>query len=201
AYNRPHYLIDNDICWYLMEYQAGKGYSASQANQLISNFKKDPKFKNHDSWKYKQGAAKTFADHLSKLFDPNHEFVIIFIPGSKMKGDQEYDERFDMLRANLISLNLKIRFEEPITVNTSRPSAHSSSNRPKPDEIKVTYQWNGFQTLPSDYVVLIDDVITSGSQFRAYSDTIIQNHPNLKVVGVFWAKTSWPNPFEEFSPI
>ncbi len=194
AYNRPHYLGDDDECWYLMEYQSGKGYSASPANQLVSNFKKDHKYRNQDSWKYKLSAVKTFAEHLSKLFDPNHEFVISFIPSSKKKGDPEYDERFEMLRDELLKLNLKIRFEEPITVKGSRASAHSSVSRPKPEEIKATYQWNGFQNPPSQYLILVDDVITSGSQFRGYSDIVIQNHPNLKVIGVFWAKTSWPSP-------
>lgn len=87
TYNRPYYLNANDDCWYLMDYKARGGFSASPANQLISNFKKDPSEKGKPSWRYKQEAANTFAQHLVALLGTDKEFVISFIPGSKKKKE------------------------------------------------------------------------------------------------------------------
>ena len=101
-----------------------------------------------------------------------------------------------MLRNALAILAPNLRVEEPVVTKLSRVATHLSSDRPKPNEIKETYQWNGFQNQPNEYLYLVDDVITTGAQFRAYKDLVLEHHPDLKILGVFWAKTFWPNPFE-----
>ena len=78
---------------------------------------------------------------------------------------------------------------EPISRAYSVESVHTLSERPKPDEIIRSLKWNG----PCDgqHLILIDDVITTGDQFKACQKLAQENSPSLSVIGVFWAKTIW----------
>ena len=194
--NRPYHLNENDKCCYFMDYQSRGAPSVSEANQRISNLKRSPKYKGQAPWNYKIGAVNIFANNLVSLFGQTQEYTVAFIPSSKKKDDSEYDERFDLLRNALAILASNLRIEEPIVTKLSRVATHLSSDRPKPNEIKETYQWNGFQNQPFECLYLIDDVITTGAQFRAYKDLVLEHQPDLKILGVFWAKTFWPNPSE-----
>ncbi len=190
--NRPHYLEENDSCLYYMDYQAHGGYSSSNSNNLINNFKREPKHKGHPAWAYKLEAANIFAKNLIALFADKEDLTIAFIPGSKITSDPEFDERFDLLKENLQKLKRSLRFEEPIMVKINREAAHQANARPKPTDIESTYQWIGFQEKPKK-LILIDDVITTGAQFRAYKNLVHAHHSEIDVIGLFWGKTFWVN--------
>ena len=102
--NRPHYIEENDRCFCYMDYQAHGGYTSSNSNNLINNFKREPKHKGQPAWTYKLEAANIFAKNLIALFADKEDLTIAFIPGSKIKGDPEFDERFDLLKENLQKL-------------------------------------------------------------------------------------------------
>lgn len=54
---KDHYYLDgDDYCNFIGEYTARKGYSYSDTNQLIANFKKPPKLRGTPQWTYKQQA-------------------------------------------------------------------------------------------------------------------------------------------------
>jgi predicted amidophosphoribosyltransferase len=42
-------------------------------------------------------------------------------------------------------------------------------------------------------LILIDDVITTGAQFRAYKNLVLAHHGDVEVIGLFWGKTFWIN--------
>lgn len=194
--NRPIYLSESDKCYYYMDYQARGGHSSSNSNSLISNFKKDPRYKGQAPWRYKLDAVNLFAKNLIELFGNDRELMISFIPGSKKKDDLEYDERFDLLKEALLELNPRLKFEEPIVVKSSREATHVSDKRLKPAEIKETYNWQGFSgTVEAQHLILIDDVITTGAQFRAYSEMVLEHHENLDIYGIFWGKSFWLSDF------
>ncbi|MYG04622.1 MAG: hypothetical protein F4173_20800 [Acidobacteriia bacterium] len=92
---RPdHYwLTDDDRCYFLGEYTAGRGYSYSQTNQLILNFKKSLDRQGKPEWHYKQSAllqaAASFRRALGKD-PPAHVFVPM--PPSKARGDPLHDD-------------------------------------------------------------------------------------------------------------
>ena len=50
---------------------------------------------------------------------------------------------------------------------------------------------NGIQK--DDEIVIVDDVLTSGSGFRACERLIHQNVPDVMVIGVFWARSVFQN--------
>jgi hypothetical protein len=50
--------------------------------------------------------------------------------------------------------------------------------------------WSGIG--PSNgAIVLIDDVITSGSRFKACQRLLVEKVPGILVYGLFWAKSVW----------
>ena len=56
------YLRAEDDCFYLIESTAGKGFDHSDANGLISNFKKKPSVKGTYQWRYKLTAIRAAAE-------------------------------------------------------------------------------------------------------------------------------------------
>lgn len=74
-------------------------------------------------------------------------------------------------------------------------------NRKKPDELRQNYRFNE-QLLrggvhPS--IGIVDDVLTTGSHFRAIKDMILERLPDTKVVGFFIARRVIPDPFDSVS--
>jgi hypothetical protein len=197
ATNRPHYLSHDDKCFFFMDYKARGGFNSSPANNRIDNFKKPPKHRGQAAWDYKLIAIGQFAQDLSILFQDNEELTIAFIPSSKPSNHPEYDERFDLLKDKLSSLRPKFRFVAPVKITSERSAAHLLESRSSPAFYKSIFEWVGLEPIPSS-LILIDDVITTGAQFRAYKDFVLQHHPEVAVFGVFWGKTFW-DPFSEFA--
>jgi len=48
-------------------------------------------------------------------------------------------------------------------------------------------------------VGVVDDLLTTGSHFRAVKDMIFEKKPNCRVVGFFIARRAIPDPFKELS--
>ena len=85
------------------------------------------------------------------------------------------------LRSNLI-------VDWPVTALKTVKMAHDSGSR-DPKKIKGNYCWNGFaDNMAPETLVVFDDVLTTGSHFRAFSDFIRENGFKGKVRGIFWAR-------------
>jgi hypothetical protein len=48
-------------------------------------------------------------------------------------------------------------------------------------------------------VGVVDDLLTTGSHYRAGKDMILERAPNCRVIGFFVARRAIPNPFDEVS--
>src|SRR6266436_6706702 len=70
-------------------------------------------------------------------------------------------------------------------------------NRKKPDELRANYRFEeqSLAGLPRS-VGIVDDVLTTGSHFRAIKDMILERLPDHRVVGFFVARRAIPSPFE-----
>jgi hypoxanthine-guanine phosphoribosyltransferase len=79
--------------------------------------------------------------------------------------------------------------QEPITLNQTVQPVHHGGIR-KPDTIYRNLLWNGFD-IDTNQVILIDDVLTWGCHFKACQRMILEHHPEIEIVGIFWAKTIW----------
>ena len=56
-----YHLTPDDDCYYLREYTSHKGSGASDTNNLILNFKKEPDRVGRPEWRYKEEAVRQLA--------------------------------------------------------------------------------------------------------------------------------------------
>lgn len=184
----PRYLTPGDVCYHAREYIAGGGWQASEANQLILNFKKGPEKKATGEWYWKVRAIEQFAREVADL--SLKDFCLVAIPTSKPNGHPQHDERFYLMLGELHRLRPKWHIEEPIVRAAPCQAQHEGGNR-SIHAARRTMRWEGFEAIPSKGVFLIDDVLTWGTNFKACQQMIREHHPDLPVGGLFWARTIW----------
>lgn len=182
-------LDQTDDCYYAREYISRGGFNASEANQLISNFKKLPSTRKTWQWPHKERAILRFATELARIIPGG--MTVAAIPTSKREDDPEYDSRLDDTLRLLHRSNKTIRVEHPFEVIESHQSAHTGGDR-SPEEIYRMLRWKGLDP-EIRAIMLVDDVITTGSHFKACQRLIREEHgSDVDITGVFWAKTVWP---------
>lgn len=184
---RPVFLRPGDDCYYAREYISEGGYKASKSNQLILNFKKSPDKRGTGEWYWKEKAAGQFARELADFLPA--DLCIAVIPTSKPDDHPEYDQRFDMMLGTLHDLRPDLSMEEPIYRTEPCQSLHTGGQRSVSQALR-TLGWRGFEETPAG-VVLIDDVITCGTNYKACQRLLRQHCPGIAVSGAFWARTVW----------
>jgi len=184
------YLNDEDTCYFLGEYTARQGYGYSATNQLIFNFKKPMDRRDRPEWRYKEiairQAARAFRNALNPAFIDYATFVPV--PPSKAKSDAEYDDRItQMLRR--IRRDPAIDVRELITQRVSTDAAHESDYRPSPEELVELYELDEALAMPEpEAIVVVDDVLTTGSHYRAILMVLSERFPDVSVFGLFIAR-------------
>jgi predicted amidophosphoribosyltransferase len=194
------YITENDICIYAREYKAGQGYQAGETNQLIYNFKKSPAAKNTGQWKYRDRDVKKFAEEVSNKFFNESSAAVTAIPSSKEKNDPEYTNRFEDMLSHLKTLRPNVQIEWPISLIATVEPAHLAGSR-DPETIKQNYQWDGFVGGTPETLVVFDDVVTTGSHFRAFADFSRENGFEGKIIGIFWARAIFPSAEDVFDVV
>ena len=187
------YIEDDDICIYAREY-ISEGYAAGSTNSLISNFKKSPTKKKAPEWHYRQEAVKQFKNEIESLFlgiessiNKKLKITVTAIPSSKAKDDPEYNYRFEDLFTELLKTRPDLNVEWPVGIKKTIQASHLGGER-KPERFMSNYVWQGLKKTP-EVLWIVDDVLTTGSQFRAISNLLINNKYNGKIIGVFWSRT------------
>lgn len=186
---RP-FLKEGDLCYYTREFISHGGYAASEANQLISNFKKTVDRKGKSEWYYKEKSIEQFSEEIASSISA--KCIITYIPTSKHKSDPQYDSRMEETCRKVVLKNKLMSFEEPIVVKNTIEASHCGGTR-NVRELSQNYEWIGFSQKPDCPIVLIDDVLTKGAHFRACKDLILHHYNELSVVGLFWAKAVYPD--------
>jgi hypothetical protein len=182
-------LTESDTCLYIGEFTAGAGFGTS-TNDLIINFKIEPKKlrANPNRQRWKNWAIKTVAKALAKYLGNLPEGrVVVPIPGSKIPGDPEYDDR--MLRAlREAPCARPIPFREIIKQRCSTKADHEGG-RQSYDELKRNCYVDEKCALPvPSKVILLDDVITDGKHFKVCQELLTNRYGNIDVVGLFIAR-------------
>lgn len=184
------YLTEGDHCYYLTEYTARKGFNFSHANRLILNFKKAVSARNRPDWRYKEQAINEAADGFRRsikatMFDTG---TFVPIPPSKARHDPEFDDR-------VVRMIHAIRPERPLDMRElilqplSTEPVHQSERRPRPDDIRGRYQSvNSLVTPLPQWIALVDDVLTTGSHFKAAQSLLNDALPEIPVIGLFIAR-------------
>lgn len=185
---RPAFLRPGDECYYARDYTPKGGYAASDANQFISNFKKDPSKKGTSQWYWKERDAERFALELAGFLPKDCSIAVI--PTSKPDDHPEYDPRFDMMLGVLLARRPDLEVSEPIFRTEACQSLHTGGQRSVAQALR-TLGWRGFDGEPPGGIFLIDDVITCGTNFKACQRLLREHCPGIAVSGVFWARTVW----------
>jgi len=191
----PYHLTRDELtnCYYAREYNGSGGFQSSPTNQLIFNFKKPPSKKDSPyEWDFKIRAIGNFAKELSLAFSTlTAETPIAFIPTSKTKENPEYDDRFEQVLARLVQLQPKLKIVEPIVPIIDRPSFSKKESARDVNVCENVLSWRGFgDDYHPRHLIIIDDVISSGCNYKAYMNVLSRNYKgNIRVYGFFWAKT------------
>lgn len=189
---RPLYplLTAADQCYFLREYTAGRGYSGSETNQLILNFKKPPDRRGTLEWRYKEQAIA----HIAREFRASvnlralRRVTLVPMPPSKAKTDPLYDDRMlQVLRAVDVEGQLDIR--ELLLSTASMTAAHASSARPTVDQLIANFVVDDTLAVPAPTTIaLVDDVLTTGAHFAAAKAVLTRRFPGISVRGLFIAR-------------
>lgn len=184
------YLEPNDVCYFMGEYTARKGYAFSATNNLILNFKKKMDRRGQSDWRWKQVAINQAAAAIRAAMDVSALNGVTFIPvpPSRAKGDPLYDDRLtQMLRLIRPAPPLDIR--ELLIQCQSTAAAHESTTRPSPTDLQALYTIEASLTQPTpNQIVIVDDVLTTGSHFCAAKAVLTEAFPQAKVIGLFLAR-------------
>lgn len=189
-----------DICFFLMNYEPSVSYDESEAKSLILNFKALSRGPISERQKpYRDNACRRFAndleplvkDLLSDLGDGNA--AITFIPTSTLPGDDGYDDRLETVcRFVVEKFQPRLSLVTPTVSKAGRSPVSKSGGRRGPAYIAAisdNLSWQGFEAEPN-LLIVIDDVVTSGGQFKAIKNLVLENaSQSIVVVGIFWAMT------------
>ncbi len=197
------YLQGDDECLYLREYTSGQGYGHSETNDLISNFKKKPDRRGRPEYRYKEQAIWTLADELRGA-NLNRDWfakaTLVPIPPSKVRGHPLHDDRMlQVVRRFSVGTGYDVR--ELIVQRDNMEAAHESARRPTPFELEANYYVE--ESLASPHptaIALFDDVLTTGSHFRAAKRLLRTRFPDVRVVGIFVARRVFATRAEDDGP-
>lgn len=195
---RDHFYLDEaDECYYLREYTAGAGWRGGDTNQLIHNLQKK---QGDGGFQYKAPAIAKCAADFSKTINADWlaGACLVPVPPSKIITDPRFDDRIHRVCGairNPSAPNVRSLIEQIASTEKFK-----SGDRKKPAELRENYRFaeQHFDGLPPR-IGVVDDLLTTGSHFRAVKDMILERFPQARVVGFFVARRAIPNPFGEVS--
>lgn len=193
-----YYLAEDDECYFLYEYTAHAGWQGGATNQLIHNLQKK---RNARGYQYKAPAIAQCARDFSEVINADWlaQASLVPTPPSKIKTDPDYDDRICRVCSQIRKPGAPQVLE--LIEQIGSTETFKGGNRKKPDELRQNYRFNEELLLagvrPS--IGVVDDVLTTGSHFRAVKDMLLERCPDARIVGFFVARRVIPNPFEHVS--
>ena len=117
------------------------------------------------------------------------------VPPSKARGHPLHDDRMLRVLQSLgEGLNLDIR--ELVVQRESMSAAHEADGRPRPPEIAANYSIDENLAAPTpERFGVFDDLLTTGSHFKAMRMVLEARFPDVPVTGIFIARRV-PDPDE-----
>lgn len=196
---RPdHFYLDaDDVCYYAGEYTAGEGHAFSETNQLVLNFKKSLETRDTSQWRYKEIAINKVAAIFRCAIKVDAQITFVPVPPSKAKHDPLYDDRMDRMLDRVCD-GLCADVRELVIQKQTLDPFHLSPTRPRPDDLIANYEFDSSIAEPAPTTIIIcDDVITTGSHFKAIKHVLKKHYPNTTIAGLFLARRV-PKSFDLF---
>lgn len=195
------HLLLSDECYFLFEYTSHKNYTFSKTNSLISNLKKKPSTAHTPAYKYKRQAIRECGDALRATTNPDwlSAATLVPVPCSKAADHPDFDDRIVQI-CRLLSPIGDVR--SIIRQTASMTAAHEagSGERITIEELLAAYRVDETLAVPAPKSIgIVDDVLTSGTHFRAMSTVLANRFPGVPIVGLFIARRVFPEE-ERLSP-
>ena len=184
----PYYLNERDECYYALEYISGR---QDRVWSLVWNFKKSRKTcdENKRLVYFRNTAVNSFTNML--LGSPSvipENANIVMAPTSKKPDHEDYTHRFEDLGIQLKQKRPDINILNLFELTENRQALHqSSSTKRTSDDIYDKLTWIG-GNVTSKCIYFIDDMISSGSTFKACQKLILEKNNGTVLIGLFLAK-------------
>lgn len=187
-------LEEKDKCYYYMTYDSWSNLFENEQKQIVSNLKISPQdiCKNPLREKYKTKSIATIAEWLIQTIKRHPEltsYLWIPAPPSKAPGDENYDNRLVRILEQVRSAIPEFIFFDALYVKKSVDESHKTNERDVQKKLKnLGVDENFINKLKNKSVVIFDDVLTTGTTFKAAQMKIQEIDNALKVIGIFIAK-------------
>lgn len=194
ALTRPQhrYLRREDEVCYFVEYTARQSYAYGPANQLITNFKCEVDHRGTPRWAFKVDAINLVAQGIAECMNPRalQDTTFVPVPPSKTRDDPAYDDRcVEALRATSRYAGHAIDVRELVVQVESTPASHESDARLHAEDLIAIYRIDdALAAPPPTDIVVFDDVLTTGSHFKAMQQVLKGRFPDVAVRGLFIAR-------------
>jgi hypothetical protein len=206
-----HYLEEDDGCWYLGEYFAGKGYQGGGTNQLIFNLKMKPSIarQNPARGRYKEDAINDVATALTRILVPVDRVLWTWVPvpTSKCVGHPDYDDRLHRILATAFQRD-QADVRQLLRQTQSTEADHAAQSRLTPEALEAVLEVDQAaltqRPIRERGIVLFDDVLTTGKHFKCCQRMLRQVvAPDTRIIGVFVARRVLANVSDPsvFAPI
>jgi hypothetical protein len=180
--------------YYARTYTIGQGYRYSSTNQLVLNLKISPN-QPADRLVYKNRAivqcAREVAEFFTQSVNPDLPIILVPMPPSKTRSHPEYDDRMEQVAQQVDQRCSNVMWAPLLETIVDGESYHSRSDSREPDDLYRLMEINHERVESYDadtHVVLLDDVLTSGSHFSAARRHLLNYFDDANIHGLFWAK-------------
>ena len=110
------------------------------------------------------------------------------VPPSKAKDDPRYDDRLLRVLARL-GRDQQTDVRELVLQQRSTAAAHESDDRPRPHDLVALYDIDETKADPEPQrFVVFDDLLTTGSHFKAVAQVLRDRFPDKPIIGLFIAR-------------
>ncbi len=182
-------LTEGDECFFFGEYTARKGFAFSEMNNLIINLKKPVDLMGSNQWRWKEKAIADAAKLIGGALNPTASFTLVPMPPSKIKTDPLYDDR--MLRILRLAVGSwhSSDVRELVIQKSSTCAAHLTTDRPTVQSMIDNYCVDELNTnTKPQNIFIVDDVLTTGTHFKAAQHILKQRFPTANIYGLFIAR-------------
>jgi len=194
------YLEDGDECFYLGEYISNRPKYYRGFTGEVKNLKKKVRDRNQPHYRYKGQAIRSFGRQLRAVLGQAviESWTFVPVPPSKAKGDPEYDDRMIQLLGE-IGTGFSCDTRELVVQTASRNAMHTTEGRRlRPAELARLWSLDEGCALPEPSgIVIFDDVLTTGSSFKAMEIVLSRRFPSTSIIGLFVARRIWDRDDDE----
>lgn len=189
-------LERGDLCIYYREkrrFEYNRPFT--ETDSVVANFKKLPSACRDNALmaKYKECAIGTIADDVIGLFRGIRDKAFLLVPAitSKSCDDPEFDDRLIRVCSGVAKALPNVEYADLLYVASSIRPAHTGGTRNVEAIASQIEVRTGFNMCGFDYVLIFDDVLTTGAHFKACQQVLWKAY-GKRASGLFWAREeSW----------